>query len=109
VPASASYASCVEWMVDYGITAAITLTLFGPDQALTRAQMVTFVWHQANKPMGSPTDRFDDVSAGTYDTAAASWAKAEEITSGTSKDSFSPSSMIRRAQAAAMLYREAVS
>jgi hypothetical protein len=40
---------------------------------------------------------------------AVAWAKAEGITTGTSAITFSPSEDVTRAQAAAMLYREAVS
>ena len=45
VPADAWYAAAVEWAAAKGVTAGIGGGLFGPDQACTRAQIVTFLYH----------------------------------------------------------------
>lgn len=96
-------------MVDNEITTGISSTLYGPNLVLTRAQMVTFLWRQEGSQVGYPAHGFGDVSDGSYFSDAVAWAKAEGITTGTSAITFSPSEDVTRAQAAAMLYREAVS
>ena len=44
VAADAYYAEAVKWAADHGITSGIGNGLFGPDNACTRAQIVTFLW-----------------------------------------------------------------
>ena len=44
VAADAYYAEAVKWAADHGITNGIGNGLFGPDNACTRAQIVTFLW-----------------------------------------------------------------
>ena len=44
VAADAYYAEAVKWAADCGITNGIGNGLFGPDNACTRAQIVTFLW-----------------------------------------------------------------
>ena len=44
VAADAYYAAAVRWAADHGITNGIGNGLFGPDNACTRAQIVTFLW-----------------------------------------------------------------
>ncbi len=104
---SSYYAGPVEWMVDLEITTGITNTLFGPNRALTRAEMVTFLWRQDGTPLGYPHHRFSDISAGSYYDDAVAWAKAEGITKGTSTTTFSPADSVTRAQLATLLWRRA--
>lgn len=42
------YAAAVDWLAWYGITTGTTATTFSPDDIVTRAQMVTFMWRLAN-------------------------------------------------------------
>ena len=44
VPADAYYTDAVAWAVENGITNGISATAFGPDNACTRAQIVTFLY-----------------------------------------------------------------
>lgn len=44
VAADAYYAEAVKWALDRGITSGIGNGLFGPDNACTREQIVTFLW-----------------------------------------------------------------
>ena len=41
---SAYYADAVKWATEQGITKGISITLFGPDETCTRAQIVTFLY-----------------------------------------------------------------
>lgn len=47
VATDAYYYDAVKWAVNKGITNGVSETLFGPDQACTRAQIVTFLWRAA--------------------------------------------------------------
>ena len=44
VATDAYYYDAVKWAVNKGITNGVSETLFGPDQACTRAQIVTFLY-----------------------------------------------------------------
>lgn len=44
VAADAYYVSAVAWAADEGITSGTSATTFSPDNACTRAQIVTFLW-----------------------------------------------------------------
>ena len=44
VPAGSYYAEAVAWAVEAGVTNGVSETLFGPDQACTRGQIVTFLF-----------------------------------------------------------------
>ena len=107
VPDGTYFTEAVEWMVAESITAGVSPTLFGPDFDLTRAQMVTFLWRQGGEPIGYPPHRFGDVPAGAYYEDAVAWAKAEEITTGTSTSTFSPGTIVTRAQLVTLLWRRA--
>ena len=103
--ATAFYFDAVGWMVDEGITNGVSNYLFGPNQTLTRAQMVTFLWREAGAPIGNPHHGFDDVPAGIWYDEAVRWAKANGITTGTSPTTFSPNANVTRAQLVTLLWR----
>ncbi|NDH24422.1 MAG: S-layer homology domain-containing protein, partial [Actinobacteria bacterium] len=56
---------------------------------------------------GNPAPGFSDVPTGRYFTEAVAWARAEGVTTGTSATMFSPEIPLTRAQAAALVWREA--
>ncbi len=63
VPESAYYYDAVYWAVDEGITNGTTATTFSPNNACTRAQMVTFLWRAAGEPEPETiVNPFTDVS-----------------------------------------------
>lgn len=47
VPAKAYFGNAVAWAVENGITKGVSSTLFAPDTACTRAQIVTFIFRYA--------------------------------------------------------------
>ena len=47
VPADAYYANAVAWAVSEGVTNGTSATTFSPDATCTRAQIVTFLWRDA--------------------------------------------------------------
>ena len=105
VSTSDYYYDAVLWAVANGVTSGTSATTFGPDNAVTRAQAVTFQWRAAGSPAVSGNS-FDDVSADAYYAEAVAWAVANGITGGTGDNQFSPNMSVSRAQAVTFLWRE---
>lgn len=102
------YYDPVIWAVANNITAGTTDTTFSPDATCTRAQVVTFLWRAFGSPKPVTTKNpFTDVKAGAYYYDAVLWAVENNITSGTTKDTFSPNSGCTRAQVVSFLHRAA--
>ena len=108
VPASAYYYDAVAWAVENGVTGGTTATTFSPNNACTRAQMVTFLWRAAGEPEPETTvNPFTDVSASAYYYEAVLWAVERGITNGTSATTFSPDATVTRGQTVTFLWRNA--
>ena len=109
VPASAYYATPVEWAVthDPQITNGTSATTFSPKNTCTRAQTVTFLWRAKGMPepttTQSPFTDVQDPSAWYY--KAVLWAYENNITNGTSATLFSPNATVTRAQVVTFLWR----
>lgn len=50
VPDGQYYTDAVDWMAENGITTGTSPTEYSPDDIVTRAQMITFVWRLVNRP-----------------------------------------------------------
>ena len=109
VSTSAYYYEAVKWAQKKGITGGIGNGLFGPNQPCTRAQIVTFLWRAAGSPVVNYAMNMSDVPEGSYYAEAVRWALSEDITTGTTENTFSPDSECTRAQAVAFLFRYAAS
>lgn len=108
VSADAYYADAVRWAVEIGVTVGTGADTFSPGASCTRAQIVTFLYRNADSPSvgDSVLDvPFADVSADAYYAEAVQWAISRGITKGTSSDTFSPNKSCTRAEAVTLLYR----
>lgn len=105
VATDAYYYDAVKWAVEKGVTNGVSETLFGPDQACTRAQIVTFLWRAAGSPEPKSGSSFADVAADAYYARAVAWAVENGITKGTSETTFHPDETCTRAQGVTFLYR----
>ena len=104
--AEAYYYEPVYWAVMNGITKGTSDTLFSPDKACTRAEVVTFLWRAAGSPEPtSEVNPFADVSADRYYSKAVLWAVENGITEGTGEGKFSPDTVCTRAQIVTFLWR----
>lgn len=101
------YYDAVLWAVENGITTGLTATKFGPDQEVSRAQMVTFLWRAAGSPKATASNPFTDVKSSDYYYDAVQWAVANGVTNGTSATTFSPEAPVSRAQAVTFQWRAA--
>lgn len=99
------YYNAVLWAVENGITNGTGNNTFSPDATVTRAQTVTFLWRMEGSKKLTASNPFVDVSAGEYYSDAVLWAVKNNITNGTSKNTFSPSSPCTRAQIVTFLFR----
>ena len=109
VPNNAYYFDAVKWAVENGITGGVGGYLFAPNGDCTRAQIVTFLWRAAGSPVVNYAMNMSDVPEGSYYAEAVRWALSEDITTGTTENTFSPDSECTRAQAVAFLFRYAAS
>ena len=97
VAEGAYYYKAVLWAYENGITAGVSADEFAPDQAVTRAQAVTFLYGVAGRPAAG-SEPFEDVADTDWFAAPVAWAYNNGITSGTSATMFSPDAACQRAQ-----------
>ena len=107
VPTDAFYANAVKWAVENEITSGVGNNRFDPNGQCTRAQVVTFLWRAAGKPIVETDVSFTDVSTGAYYYEAVKWAVANGITAGTDAAHFSPNATCTRGQVVTFLFRAA--
>lgn len=105
VEEGAYYYDAVLWAVENGITAGISDSTFSPDEAVTRAQVVTFLYRAANAPEVTGEAPFEDISVGAYYEDAVAWAVENGIANGVSETSFAPETECSRAQVVTFMSR----
>ena len=101
------YYDAVLWAAQKGITGGMSDTLFAPNAACTRAQIVTFLWRAAGSPEPKALSSFADIPADAYYAKAVAWAVENGITEGTSDTTFAPGTICTRAQGVTSLSRAA--
>lgn len=101
------YYDAVLWAAQKGIAGGMSDTLFAPNAACTRAQIVTFLWRTAGSPEPSALSSFNDVPSDKYYAKAVAWAVENGITVGTTDATFSPDDTCTRAHGVTFLYRAA--
>ena len=105
VSTKAYYYNAVCWAQENGITGGYSDGTFGPNNACTRGQAVTFLYRMAGQPKVTSTSNFKDVKKGTYYYNAVLWAEKAGITGGYSDNTFRPDNQCTRAQMVTFLYR----
>ena len=101
------YYDAVLWAAQKGITGGMSDTLFAPNAACPRAQIVTFLWRAAGSPEPKQMSTFGDVPADAYYAKAVAWAVENGITNGTTDTTFGPDDICTRAHGVTFLYRAA--
>lgn len=96
----------VQWAVETGVTSGTSNTTFSPNETVTRAQAVTFLYRLAGMPSVAGSTGFADVPAGNWFADAAVWAVREGITNGTSDTTFTPDQECTRGEILTFLYRQ---
>ena len=80
---------------------------FSPDDAMTRAMLVTVLWRLDGKTAATKASSFVDVPAKEYYAEAVAWAAENGIVNGTDATHFAPNDEVTREQIAAILFRYA--
>ena len=96
------YYKPVLWAAGLGMAAG---SLFSPDSPCTRAEAVNFLWRSAGSPEASAETGYRDVGSSASYAQAVSWAVANNIVTGTSDVTFSPSDTCTRGQIVTFLHR----
>lgn len=100
------YFDAINWAVGSGITLGTTESTFSPNDVCTRAQIVTFLWRAAGRPVyNDGVLQFVDVPQSAYYYNAVKWAERNNITEGTDSTHFSPNATCTRAQIVTFLMR----
>ncbi len=107
VAADQYYTDAVAWASANGIVGGYGNGTFGPNDPITREQLVTMLWRYAGSPESSyALDSFQDQGeVSGYAATAMAWAVEHGIVSGTSATTLSPADISTRAQLAAILMR----
>ena len=105
VRADKFYTKAVAWAAENKITTGTGETTFAPNEKVTRAQIVTFLYRYACSPKGGASTPFTDIKAGAFYAKPVAWAYSTGVTTGTSATTFSPNESCTRGQAVTFLYR----
>ena len=107
VPEDAYYAEAVAWALEKEITNGNN-GVFAPNDTVTRAQAVTFLWRMAGRPEPVQAEIFTDVENdpnNSWYKTAVQWAQEQGIAKGYGDGNFKPSATCNRAMILTMLYR----
>lgn len=107
VEATAWYADAAVYCRDNGLMNGTSDATFSPDQATSRAMLVTILYRQAGSPTVSEAPPFSDTPADAWYAAALSWAAENGVIGGYADGRFGPSDPVTRQQMAAILWRYA--
>ena len=104
---NAWYYEDVKYVVEEGIMVGMDETHFGPNETLTRAQIVTLLYRLAGEPEVSGTTPFTDVEEGRFYTNAVIWGYQTGLVKGMTETTFVPDLPVTREQLVTFLYRYA--
>lgn len=106
VPAGASYAADVQWLVDRGITQGTAPGRFSPTAPVTRQQMAVFLYkaaHGGARPPACTAAPYRDVPKRSPYCGSIAWLKSAGITAGGT--TFSPRSPVTRESMAVFVHK----
>lgn len=100
------YYDAVLWAIEKGITVGTSKNTFSPNAPCTRGQIVTFLWRSEGSPKTTLNKNpFADIAKDEFLCQPVLWAYENEITSGTSKTTFSSNVTCTRAQTITFIYK----
>ncbi len=106
VPEDAWYSKAVDYCVSKGLFSGTGNGEFSPLRPITRAAFVCVLARYSGEDVsGSTYDGFVDVDTNAYYYESMAWACNKGLVSGTSKNTFSPSSPITRQQICTLFIR----
>ena len=107
VPKGKFYTEAVAWANAKGYMIGYSKDKFGPDDSVTREQLVTILYRISGSPAASANLNAykDGASVSGYAVPAMKWAVANNIVAGTDQGYLMPQKACPREQAAVILYR----
>jgi len=102
------YYSAIEYVYKNKIIMGYNDTTFGPNDNLTRGQLVTILWRMEGEPKITGEPKFPDVQdSKKYYYKAVKWATDNQIVSGYDDGTFGPEDDVQRQQIAVILNKYA--
>lgn len=111
VDADAWYAEAINWSIESGVGAGYGGGLFGPDDAITREQMASFLYRYAElegydvSAVGDLDDFTDASAVSTWAEDVMNWAVGADLFAGRDNNQLAPQGLTTRAEAATILMR----
>lgn len=111
VDADAWYAEAINWSIESGVGAGYGGGLFGPDDAITREQMASFLYRYAElkgydvSAVGDLDDFADASEVSNWAEDVMSWAVGADLFAGRDNNNLAPQGLTTRAEAATILMR----
>ena len=102
----AYYYDALVWGYSNGIVLGTTETTFSPDENVTRAQVIAFLYRLAGEPEPGAKVPFTDVPSDAYYVQALAWAAENKIAYGVSATAFEPDRAVTREEFVTFLYRD---
>ncbi|QGG96093.1 S-layer homology domain-containing protein [Actinomarinicola tropica] len=104
--ASAFYGGALAWLRGNGLTTGISPGVYAPNNASTRAEVVTFMWRVQGEPARSRPHGFVDVVGNPFYERALRWAAADGLTTGVGgSNRFDPNGQVTRGELVTFLHR----
>ena len=104
VPDDAWYSQAVDYAVSHGMFSGTGAGTFSPSTPMTRGMIVVVLSNVAKADVSSAKDAsFSDVQSSDWYADAINWAYEQGYVSGTGANTFSPNSVVTRAQIAVIL------
>jgi hypothetical protein len=95
----------VQFVQERGLMNGYSDGGFGPDDALSRAQLAQILFNKEGRPAVNYLLDFSDLADGSWYTEAVRWAASQGIVGGYGDGTFAPDAPITREQLAVMLWR----
>lgn len=111
VDPDAWYAPAINWSIESGVGAGYGDGLFGPDDAITREQMASFLYRYAElkeydvSAVGDLEDFTDASAVSDWAEDVMSWAVGADLFAGRNNNQLAPQGLTTRAEAATILMR----
>lgn len=111
VDPDAWYAAAINWSIESGVGAGYGGGLFGPDDAITREQMASFLYRYAElkeydvSAVGDLNDFADASAVSDWAEDVMSWAVGADLFAGRENNNLAPQGLTTRAEAATILMR----
>ena len=106
LPAGKWFTEASEWCFERGYMTGTGDDTFDPNIQLTRAMYIQILAKVAGADLDSytPSGKFKDVPANAWYAKAVEWAYQNDVTGGTSDDTFSPNDPVTREQLATFFF-----